>query len=114
MTAFRQTVYELLRKVPKGKVTTYGDMAKALGSSARAVGQAMRCNPFAPEVPCHRVVAATLDIGGFNGSWGEECENVQRKKALLEGEGVDFSEFRVKDTTFLYAADQLAQHVLSE
>mmetsp|Transcript_7876 Transcript_7876/g.16102 ORF Transcript_7876/g.16102 Transcript_7876/m.16102 type:complete len:86 (+) Transcript_7876:104-361(+) len=43
------------------KVSTYGTLAKELGSSARAVGQALRRNPFAPGVPCHRVVAATLD-----------------------------------------------------
>lgn len=53
--------------------------------------QALRRNPFAPTVPCHRVIAASLELGGFSGSWGAHCASVQRKKALLAGEGVAFS-----------------------
>jgi O-6-methylguanine DNA methyltransferase len=62
---------QMCSAIPKGRVTTYGDMAKALSppSCARAVGQAMRRNPFAPKVPCHRVVASDLKLGGFKGSW---------------------------------------------
>lgn len=60
---------QLCKAIPPGKVTTYGAMASALHSSARAVGQAMRRNPFAPRVPCHRVIAVNLELGGFSGSW---------------------------------------------
>lgn len=59
---------QMILAVPAGKVTTYGELARALGSSSRAVGQALRRNPFAPEVPCHRIVRASLDIGGYSGS----------------------------------------------
>lgn len=66
MTVFEGKVYDLCRKIPEGKVATYGSMAKALGcGAARAIGQAMRRNPFAPEVPCHRVVSSDLQLGGF-------------------------------------------------
>lgn len=54
--------------------------------------QALRRNPFAPTVPCHRVIAASLELGGFNGSWGAACGSVQKKRALLAAEGVPFDE----------------------
>jgi methylated-DNA-[protein]-cysteine S-methyltransferase len=57
-------------------------MAKRLRSSPRAVGQALKANPFAPRVPCHRVVAAN-GLGGYGGRW-----NSTRKRRLLAREGV--------------------------
>lgn len=60
------------------------------GPSPSAPTQALRRNPFAPEVPCHRVIAASLELGGFSGSWGVGCANVDRKRRLLAGEGVPF------------------------
>ena len=54
--------------------------------------QALRCNPFAPVVPCHRVIAASLQLGGFNGSWGTGCADVQRKRSILQKEGVEFDD----------------------
>jgi methylated-DNA-[protein]-cysteine S-methyltransferase len=68
-------------------------MAKQLSSSPRAVGNALRNNPFAPQVPCHRVLASDGTIGGFKGSWGrngKEGLNDGLKKSLLKGEGVRF------------------------
>lgn len=87
LSAFRRRVYEALLEVPKGHVTTYGLLAKHIGCrSAQAVGGALRTNPYAPEVPCHRVVAADLTIGGF---CGHVCgEPVCRKIGLLKAEGV--------------------------
>lgn len=90
ITPFREKVYEYVKTIPKGKVSTYGDVAKSVNSCARAVGQAMRHNPFAPEVPWHRVIAADRQLGGFSGQWGKEQPNVKRKFALLEQEGVKF------------------------
>uniref|UniRef100_A0A383WNP6 Methylated-DNA--protein-cysteine methyltransferase n=1 Tax=Tetradesmus obliquus TaxID=3088 RepID=A0A383WNP6_TETOB len=110
-TAYEQRVYEMCSAIPKGKVSTYGDMAKALSSSARAVGQAMRRNPFAPTVPCHRVVASSLDLGGFSGSWGISCANVQRKKAMLQAEGVQFLGDKILGSKFLVTAEELTQLV---
>ena len=83
---FAEKVYTLCRKIPKGRVSTYGAIAKKLNSSPRAVGQALRCNPYAPVVPCHRVVASTGKIGGFNGH--TEGKSIQKKIRLLQKEGV--------------------------
>lgn len=94
-TEFQSRLYEVCKRIPKGKVATYGLLAKLVDSSARAVGQALKKNPFAPVVPCHRVVASSLDIGGFGGQWGEESENAKRKKKMLMEEGVRFIGFRV-------------------
>ncbi|KAF1776634.1 Methylated-DNA-[protein]-cysteine S-methyltransferase, DNA binding [Phytophthora cactorum] len=56
-------------------------------------------NPFAPEVPCHRVVAAALDIGGFQGATGEDSPYIQKKRTLLAKEGVRFTkEHKVRAT----------------
>eukprot|EP00667_Euglena_gracilis_P025622 EG_transcript_30190 len=86
---FAARVYELVSAVPEGSVVTYGAVARALRSSPRAVGQALRHNPFAPVVPCHRVVAADRRLGGFNGHVGD-CAELRRKRAMLEAEGVKF------------------------
>lgn len=85
---FADKVYEELRKVPKGKVTTYKLLAEKLGTKAyRAVGSALKNNPYAPEVPCHRVIKSDGKIGGFMGKMsGEE---VARKIVLLRNEGVE-------------------------
>ena len=87
LTPFRRRVYEALLEVPPGHVTTYGLLARRVGcGSARAVGGALRANPFAPEVPCHRVVSADLAIGGFCGCRAGEA--IARKIVLLRSEGV--------------------------
>jgi methylated-DNA-[protein]-cysteine S-methyltransferase len=90
-TSFSEKCYAVLRKVPKGKVTTYGEIAKALKTKAyRAVGTAMNKNPYAPEVPCHRVVNSNGNIGGF----ASGCEN---KVKLLKKEGVKIEYNKVVD-----------------
>lgn len=89
VTSFQARVYEATRRIPKGKVTTYGSLAKAIRcGSAQAIGQALRRNPFAPEVPCHRVVATDRSLGGFNGH--RDGSELARKRRLLEEEGVRF------------------------
>ena len=65
-------------------------MSDYLNSSARAVGNGMRNNPFAPEVPCHRVLAADGSLGGFYGHWGREGKYANKKLELLRNEGVRF------------------------
>ena len=59
VTPFQSRVYALLSQIPPGRVTTYAALSKALNSSPRAVGGALRSNPFAPRVPCHRCIAST-------------------------------------------------------
>lgn len=67
-TDFRQRVWAALRDIPNGETRTYGQLARQLGSSARAVGQALGDNPLPIIIPCHRVVAADGSLGGFNHS----------------------------------------------
>lgn len=87
MTTLQAQTYALLKTVPPGRVTTYKDLATALGSKAyRAIGQFMRHNPYAPEVPCHRVVASDGTIGGFMGQ--TNGKNIRKKIALLKKEGI--------------------------
>jgi methylated-DNA-[protein]-cysteine S-methyltransferase len=93
-TEFQMRVYSAIQKIPKGKITSYGALAKVLGSSPRAVGQALRNNPFAPIVPCHRVVAAEGKLGGFSGQ--TSGEKLQKKMKLLSDEGVKF--VQIQDT----------------
>jgi len=86
---FHARVYELVRTIPVGRTMTYGEVAAELGEpgSARAVGQAMGSNPFAPIVPCHRVVAAGGGKGGFSAHGG-----TRTKVRILEIEGVHLEE----------------------
>ena len=91
VTPFRQKVYTALLEVPAGKVITYAALGKRIEcGSAQAIGQAMRHNPFAPEVPCHRVIKSDLTIGGYLGELGGE--ELSKKLRLLESEGVFFDE----------------------
>ena len=81
-TKFQQRVWSMMEQIPYGKTITYGEIAKALGSSARAVGRACGANPIPIIIPCHRVVAAN-DMGGYSGDGG-----VKTKRALLRLERV--------------------------
>lgn len=85
--SFRDTVYELTKQIPKGKVATYGQLARLAGSpkAARAIGMCMKTNPNAPHTPCHRVVAANGKLTGYSGGDG-----ISTKKKMLLAEGVCF------------------------
>ncbi|EDN68388.1 Methylated-DNA-[protein]-cysteine S-methyltransferase [Beggiatoa sp. PS] len=68
ITPFQQAVYDLCSKIPSGRISTYKEIADAMGKSGlacRAVGMALNKNPFAPTVPCHRVIRTDGSIGGF-------------------------------------------------
>ena len=73
-----------------GRVSTYKLIAASIGHprAFRAVGTALSVNPFAPHVPCHRVIASDGGLGGFNGRKGLSDSEVQRKAAMLRAEGV--------------------------
>lgn len=92
ITPFEKRVYAALLQVPPGHFTTYGALAAHLSSSARAIGNAMRRNPFAPRVPCHRVVATGGSLGGFKGKRPPEGRGgtLDEKTRLLRVEGVKF------------------------
>lgn len=80
---FDRAVWEELRRIPRGSVETYGEVARSIGKpgAARAVGGACGRNPVPIVVPCHRVVAAGLRLGGFSGG-------IEIKKSLLGTEGL--------------------------
>jgi len=98
MKTFNELCYSVLRKVPRGKVTTYGEIAKSIGKpkAARAVGNAMNKNPYSPEVPCHRVVCADGKVGGF-------ASGTKKKIEMLEKEGIEIVEGRVDLSRYLHA-----------
>ncbi|KAK5742465.1 hypothetical protein LTR17_003267 [Elasticomyces elasticus] len=106
LTAFRKQTLTLLCQIPPGRYSTYQAMSDHITKTshktcARAVGNAMRNNPFAPEVPCHRILAADGSLGGFGGSWGEDGKFASKKHELLHAEGVRFdSNRRVKGSPF--------------
>lgn len=84
---FHQQVYAVARAIPPGRTLTYGEVAARLGQpgAARAVGQALGHNPFAPVVPCHRVLAAGQRGGGFSATGG-----VDTKLRMLLAERAQF------------------------
>jgi O-6-methylguanine DNA methyltransferase len=86
-TPFTKKVYTLTKQIPKGKVATYGQLARLAGSpgAARAVGMLMKTNPNAPHTPCHRVVASNGKLTGYSGGKG-----ISTKKEMLLSEGVSF------------------------
>jgi methylated-DNA-[protein]-cysteine S-methyltransferase len=85
ITPFQRRVYLALLDVPAGTTITYGELAKRIGCrSAQAIGQALRRNPFAPDVPCHRVVATDGSLGGYMGD--RDGEQIEYKRRLLETE----------------------------
>ncbi|KAL0580212.1 hypothetical protein V5O48_001805 [Marasmius crinis-equi] len=88
-------VYDFTRTIPRGKVTTYKEVCRAVGGSPRSVGNALRNNPFAPYIPCHRVIASTLFAGGYCGEWGAKSKTGTqyfRKLDFLEKEGLSFNQ----------------------
>ena len=84
-TPFQQSVWSELNKIPMGETRTYGEIAKILNTSARAVGNACRKNPIQIIVPCHRVVSAK-GLGGYAGKTDGNQMNI--KRWLLSHEGV--------------------------
>ena len=88
ITDFQRRVYAETRRILPGQTRTYGELATALGNknSARAVGHALGLNPFAPLVPCHRVLAASGKLCGFSAHGG-----VATKLQMLQTEGAPLS-----------------------
>jgi methylated-DNA-[protein]-cysteine S-methyltransferase len=96
ISPFAQNVYRLTKQIPKGKISTYKQIAHALNTKAyQAVGNALRHNPFAPRVPCHRVVKCNGNIGGFDGA--TKGKKIQNKIKLLKSEGVIIKNSQVQN-----------------
>jgi len=84
---FYQKVWKACATIPKGQTRTYRQLAESIGhpGAARAVGTALAKNPFAPQIPCHRVIRSDGQLGRYSGPGG-----TAKKKALLKREGVVF------------------------
>jgi len=89
VSSYARRVLSCVYKVPVGYVTTYGAVANAVGGSPRAVGRVMATNPFAPIVPCHRVVCSDFSLGGFGGGFGA---GVEMKREILKREDRGYRE----------------------
>jgi methylated-DNA-[protein]-cysteine S-methyltransferase len=89
-TEFERAVMLTVAEIPRGRVATYGEVARAIGKekAARAVGNALAKNPYPIVIPCHRVVKSDLSLGGYSGG-------VEKKRRLLEEEGVKFVKDKV-------------------
>lgn len=98
MTPFEKQIYEVVRRIPRGTVATYKNIARAVGrpNAARAVGSALNKNRD-PRVPCHRVVRSDGKVGEYN-------RGTAAKIKLLRREGVPVISYRVASTTFLKTA----------
>ena len=93
---FNEKVWKLMERIPKGRVTTYGLIAKKLNTRAyRAVGNACRKNPYAPRVPCHRVVRSDGTIGGFAGK--TSGKTVEKKMRILRRENVEIKNGKISN-----------------
>ncbi len=96
-TDFQKRVYDAVSLVPCGKVTTYKLLADYLGcKSSQAIGQALKQNPLAPEVPCHRVIKSDFSLGGYQGEFGSV------KQIMLESEGIIIKEGKLTDINQLF------------
>ena len=86
-TEFQLKVWSYLKKIPKGKIKTYAQVAKAIGKpkAVRAVANAIGKNPFPPKIPCHRVIRSDGKLGGYSAKGG-----IKTKKKLLKNEGFWF------------------------
>tara|TARA_B110000971_G_scaffold87166_1_gene89544 strand:- start:135 stop:410 length:276 start_codon:yes stop_codon:yes gene_type:complete len=84
-TSFQIRTWRYVMKIPKGTVKTYSQVAKGIGEplAVRAVANAIGKNPFAPKIPCHRVIRSDGSLGGYSGKGG-----IKTKKLLLKREGV--------------------------
>ena len=84
-TKFQLKVWDFLKKIPRGRVKTYSQVAKAIGKplAVRAVANAIGKNPYAPKIPCHRVIRKNGSLGGYSGKGG-----IKTKRLLLKKEGI--------------------------
>lgn len=90
ISEFQEKVYEVLKRIPRGRVTNYGLIAKAIRSGPRAVGNAVGSNPWSLFVPCHRVVPSNMTVGNYSTIDKHGHRNSPVKKTLLDREGIRF------------------------
>ena len=84
-TKFQLKVWRFIKKIPKGSIKTYAQVAKAIGNplAIRAVANAIGKNPYPPKIPCHRIIRSDGTLGGYSGKGG-----IKTKRKLLKNEGI--------------------------
>ncbi len=99
LTTFQKKVLELTKKIPKGKVATYGLLAKLLGDVhlSRAVGNALNKNPFPIVVPCHRVVRSDGAVGGFAKGTEAKVKLLKDEKVLVQNNRINLTKYLVSE-----------------
>src|SRR2546427_3114819 len=95
VSEFEKSVCQVMREIPKGKVASYGMIAKRIHSGPRAVGTGVARNPWPLFVPCHRVVPASLEIGNYSIGGALSDYGCEMKRVLLEREGVPIEGDRI-------------------
>ncbi|MHA1232420.1 MAG: MGMT family protein [Candidatus Helarchaeota archaeon] len=100
---FEKKVYEITRRIPEGKVATYGQIARIIGSprSARAVGNALNKNPYPIIIPCHRVVKANGEVGGFAKGTEEKIKLLEKENIKIINNRIDLSKYCVDDVDLI-------------
>jgi methylated-DNA-[protein]-cysteine S-methyltransferase len=85
----REQIYNLLSQIPKGKIVTYKEISKKIGTKAyRGVGQIIGANPNAPKIPCHRVVKTDGNLGGY-------AFGINKKIEILASEGIEVKDNKI-------------------
>lgn len=94
---FTEAVYTKTALIPKGKISTYKEIARVLKNphASRAVGNALNKNPYAPKIPCHRVIKSNGEVGGF-------ANGTNQKIAILKKEGIIINNGKIDLRKYLY------------
>ncbi len=103
LTDFEKNVLELTYKIPEGKVSTYGQIARVLGNKyySRAVGNALNKNPFAPKIPCHRVIKTNGQIGGFAKGSSEKEKRLKMENIIISNHKINLKKYVIDDKILL-------------
>lgn len=97
MKSFNEKCYDILRKVPKGKVVTYKQIASIMKTKAyRAVGNAMNKNPYAPKVPCHRVIKSNGEVGGFAFGTNKKIKMLKEEGIEIQSDKINLKKYQFK------------------
>jgi methylated-DNA-[protein]-cysteine S-methyltransferase len=101
ISKFAQQVYELTKKIPRGRVATYRSIAQALQQpgASRAVGNALNKNPYAPQVPCHRVIRSDGSVGGFASGPQKKIRLLKREGLVIKHQTIDLTQYGYQFTT---------------
>ena len=90
----KREIFRILLEIPKGKVVTYADIARAAGTSPRAAGQILKRNPCPDKYPCYRVVMSSGKVGGYLGN------DARKKESLLREEGIEIRKGKIDLSRF--------------